>query len=239
MTKEVQTLIRDLYSTARADLRRGLKLAKDSYKRKIEGHLTDNNPRQMWRGIQALTNYKGQPPPTPSSSSSSSLAEELNSFFACFETTTTHLQSLPPPGSSTPPLSLQEHEVRKNLRAVNPRKTAGPGDIPGAVIKACADQLAEILTRLFNLSLTHATVPTCLKASTIVPIPKKPAIDSLNDYRPIALTYVIMKCLERSVSQHIRDCLGRHRPHTPYSAELPGEQEELREDALRGLQLSV
>ncbi|KAK0134133.1 hypothetical protein N1851_030305 [Merluccius polli] len=85
MTKEVQTLIRvrnsafrtgdrDLYSTARADLRRGLKLAKDSYKRKIEGHLTD-------------------------------------------------------------------------------------------------------------------------------------AIDSLNDYRPIALTYVIMKCLEQSVSQHIRDCL--------------------------------
>ncbi|KAK0155085.1 hypothetical protein N1851_002601 [Merluccius polli] len=88
---------RDLYSTARADLRRGLKLAKDSYKRKIEGHLTDNN-------------YKGQPPPTSSSSNSSSLAKELNSFFARFETTPTHLQSLPPPGSSTPPLSLQEHE---------------------------------------------------------------------------------------------------------------------------------
>ena len=118
MTKEVQTLIRarnsafraedrDLYSTARADLRRGIKLAKDSYKKKIEGHLTDNNPHQMWRGIQALTNYKGQPPPT--SSSSSSLAEELNSFFARFETTTTtttRLQSLPPLGPSTPPLSL-------------------------------------------------------------------------------------------------------------------------------------
>ncbi|XP_028311351.1 uncharacterized protein LOC114468574 [Gouania willdenowi] len=180
--------------------------AKVSYKNKIEGYLTDNNPPQMWRGIQALTNYKGNPPPT-SSSRSSTLTEELNSFFARFETTTTHLQSLPPPGSSTPPLSLQEHEVRKNLRAVNPRKAAGPDGIPGAVIKACADQLTGILTTLFNLSLTHATVPTCLKASTIVPIPKKPAIDSLNDYRPIALTSVIMKCMERSVSQHIRDCL--------------------------------
>ena len=116
MTKEVQTLIRAcnsafrtgdraLYSTARADLRRGIKQAKVSYKNKIEGYLTDNNPRQMWRGIQALTNYKGNPPPT-SSNSSSTLAEELNSFFARFETTTTHLQSLPPPGSSTPPLSL-------------------------------------------------------------------------------------------------------------------------------------
>ncbi len=188
MMKEVQTLIRAhnsafrtgdraLYSTARADLRRGIKKAKVSYKNKIKGYLTDNNPCQMWRGIQALTNYKGNPPPTSSSSSSSTLAEELNSFFARFETTnTTHLQSLPPPGSSTPPLSLQEHEVRKNLRAVNPRKAAGPDGIPGAVIKACADQMAGILTSLFNLSLTQATVPTCLKATIIVhhrPHPQK------------------------------------------------------------------
>jgi len=79
------------------------------------------------------------------------------------------LLSPPPLGSSSPPLSFL------NLKA------AGPGGIPGTVIKACADQLAGILTKLFNLSLTHATVPTCLKASTIVPIPKKPAIDSLND----------------------------------------------------------
>lgn len=98
--------------------------------------------------------------------------------------------------------------MRKNLRAVTPRKAAGPDGIPGVVVvKACADQLTEILTKLFNLSLILATVPTCLKASTIIPIPKKTAIDSLNDYRPIALTSVIMKCLERSVSQHTRDCL--------------------------------
>ena len=74
---------------------------------------------------------------------------------------------------------------------MNPRKAAGPDGIPGAVIKACADQLAGILTKIFNLSLAHATVPKCLKATIIVPIPKKPAIDSLNDYRPIALTSVV------------------------------------------------
>ena len=146
----------------------------------------------MWRGIPALTNYKGHTPLTCSSSSSSTLAEELNSFFARFETTTTNLQSPPPLGSSSPPLSfsLQVQEVRKNLRAVNPKKAAGPDGIPGAVIKACADQLAGILTKLFNLSLTYAIVPTCLKASTIVPILKKPAVNSLNDYRPIALTSI-------------------------------------------------
>lgn len=81
------------------------------------------------------------------------LAEELNNFFAWFETTT-HLDPPALQSSNTPPLSLQEHEVRKQLRAVNPRKAAGPDAIPGAVIKACADQLAGILTKLSNMPLS-------------------------------------------------------------------------------------
>ena len=32
-------------------------------------------------------------------------------------------------------------------------------------------------------------------------------MDSPNDYRPFALTPVVMQCLERLVSQHIRSCL--------------------------------
>ncbi len=43
--------------------------------------------------------------------------------------------------------------------------------------------------------------------STIVPVPKQAAITSLNDYRPIALTPVIMKCLERLVLHHIKAAL--------------------------------
>lgn len=45
----------------RADLRRGIKTAKAAYKRKIEGHLSNSNPRRMWQGIQHLTNYKAAP----------------------------------------------------------------------------------------------------------------------------------------------------------------------------------
>ncbi|KAF7661600.1 hypothetical protein LDENG_00257910, partial [Lucifuga dentata] len=46
-------------------------------------------------------------------------------------------------------------------------------------------------------------VPLCLKSSTIVPLPKKNIISSLNDYRPVALTPVIMKCFEKLVRTHI------------------------------------
>lgn len=49
----------DLYSVARANLRRGVKAAKMDCKRKVEIHLTDNNPRQLWQGLKHLTNYRG------------------------------------------------------------------------------------------------------------------------------------------------------------------------------------
>jgi hypothetical protein len=43
--------------------------------------------------------------------------------------------------------------------------------------------------------------------ATIVPVPKKAKITELNDYRPIALTVVIMKCFERLVNDHITSTL--------------------------------
>ena len=43
--------------------------------------------------------------------------------------------------------------------------------------------------------------------STIVPVPKKAKATELNDYRPIAITSVIMKCLERLFKVHITSTL--------------------------------
>ncbi|KAK3518729.1 hypothetical protein QTP70_010081 [Hemibagrus guttatus] len=38
--------------------------------------------------------------------------------------------------------------------------------------RTCADQLAHVFTDIFNLLLAQATVPTCLKTTTIIPVPK-------------------------------------------------------------------
>lgn len=90
---------------------------------------------------------------------------------------------------------------------MNPRKAAGPDGVPGKVLKACADELSHVFTSIFNLSLSQAVVLPCLKSSTIIPVPKKTSIDSLKDYRPVALTPVITKCLERLVQHHIKALL--------------------------------
>ncbi len=77
-----------------------------------------------------------------------------------------------------------------------------------ACLKICADQLATIFTQIFNRSLELCEVPSCFKRSTIIPVPKKPKITGLNDYRPVALTSVAMKSFERLVLAYLKDITG-------------------------------
>ncbi|RXN38010.1 RNA-directed DNA polymerase from mobile element jockey-like protein [Labeo rohita] len=57
-------------------------LAKLDYRRRIEDHLVSNNNRQVWQGVQHLTNYRIN---IGAAEGNTSLAEELNYFFARFE----------------------------------------------------------------------------------------------------------------------------------------------------------
>ncbi|XP_035286519.1 cathepsin K-like [Anguilla anguilla] len=71
------------YSSARANLKRGIKRAKHSHKLRSEEHFTCiSNPQRMWQGIQAITDYK--PTYTSPPTSDTSLPDELNNFYARF-----------------------------------------------------------------------------------------------------------------------------------------------------------
>ncbi|KAI3353967.1 hypothetical protein L3Q82_018457, partial [Scortum barcoo] len=83
---------------------------------------------------------------------------------------------------------------------------------------------ATTIKEIFNRSLELCEVPSCFKRSTIIPIPKKPSITGLNDYRPIpvALTSVVMKSFERL---GVGPPEGHHRPPAgPPAVCLPGKQ---------------
>ncbi|KAI3364741.1 hypothetical protein L3Q82_000897 [Scortum barcoo] len=93
--------------------------------------------------------------------------------------------------------------INKCIEDSRPARPRALTTIPGRVLRECADQLACVLTDIFNTSLSQAKVPSCFKTATIIPVPKKTHITSLNDYRPVALTHIIMKCLEKLVMDHI------------------------------------
>ncbi|KAI4879509.1 hypothetical protein NFI96_030060 [Prochilodus magdalenae] len=186
---------------ARRELTTGVKRAKAAYALKIQGHFSSQDPRSMWRGIKCITDYKTR---DAQCSKDPSLPEALNKFYARFEDPDTlpSIRLTPPPGEV--PLNVTPAEVRRTLRRINPRKSAGPDNIPGRVLRECADQISEVLADIFNVSLTQAAVPTCLKTATIIPVPKSSTVTGLNDYQPIALTQIDTKCFEKLVMAHIK-----------------------------------
>ena len=100
-------------------------------------------------------------------------------------------------------ITLSVANVSKTFKQVNIHKAAGPDGLPGCVLRAFAHQLAGVFTDIFNMSLIESVIPKCFKQTTIVPVPKNTKATCLNDYRPVALTSVAMKCFEKLVMAHI------------------------------------
>ncbi len=155
--------------------------------------------------------------PSPSTVENQQQADNLNEFYCRFEKTphtcSGHLstQPLTPPAtplSPTPAIQISEDEVCQVFRKQKRKKAPGPDGVTPACLKSCADQLAPIFTKIFNRSLELCEVPSCFKRSTIIPIPKKSKITGLNDYRPVALTSVVMKSFEKLVLAHLKDITG-------------------------------
>ncbi|KAI3366432.1 hypothetical protein L3Q82_000575 [Scortum barcoo] len=151
----------------------------------------------------------------------STLPDTLNTFYARFDTPgsreSVHLPRLE---ELHQPLVLQLHQVSSSMKRINIKKAEGPDKVSGRTLKLCADQLAGVFLDIFNLSLQLATVPVSLKTSIIVPVPKKSAVTCLNDYRPVALTPVIMKCFERIILKHIKDIIPAGLDQYQYSFSL-------------------
>ncbi len=114
----------------------------------------------------------------------------------------TSAQKLPTPPNDQA-LCLSPADVRKTLSRINPRKAAGPDNIPGCVLKDCAEQLTDVLTYLQHLA-EPSSHPHMSQIHDNHTGTKKSPVSCLNDYRPIALTPIIMKCFERLVMHNIK-----------------------------------
>ena len=64
---------------------------------------------------------------------------------------------------------------------------------------------------MFNLSLKEGVVPFEWKEANIIPLFKKGSRNKSENYRPVSLTSVICKLLERLIKDHMVDFLVKHK----------------------------
>ena len=83
----------------------------------------------------------------------------------------------------------------------------GPDLLHPLVLKNCSEALSYPLYLIFCRSIAEGTVPSAWKRSTVIPLFKKGSLYDLLNYRPVSLTSVCCKTLERIVAKHIHEYL--------------------------------
>ena len=84
-----------------------------------------------------------------------------------------------------PEIEVNWKGVHKLLKGLKPFKATEPDLIPAFILKAAADELAPILTRIYFTRLPLIQAKFCLRDAWIVPVFKKGAKHKAANYCPV------------------------------------------------------
>ena len=105
---------------------------------------------------------------------------------------------------------FSEEEVRKLLLGLNVSKSPGPDQFHPVVLRELADIIHIPLTYIFNLSFGAGIVPQEWKEGQISALLKKGDKNLPSNYRPVSLTSVICKIMEKLVRKKIVSHMDKH-----------------------------
>ena len=107
-------------------------------------------------------------------------------------------------------LTITVNGVTKLLSNVKPNKATGPDNLPCRLLKEASNEIAPILTDIYNSSLSSGTLPSDWKKARVAPVFKKGNTNDAANYRPISLTCVCSKLMEHIICHHVRGHLDHH-----------------------------
>ena len=201
------------------DLRRYKTLVKEAKKKvrkskaEFEKNLANSTEKQKFynyvasrskvkEGIGTLKDSQGK-----EITDSKEKAELLSDFFS--EVLTKENDNIPnlschlPQGDRLQTVYFSPERVKEAIQRSKDSLSAGPDGIPSRVYKVAADILAYPLSVLFNTSMSSGVVPEDWKLANIKPIFKKGTRASASNYRPISLTSVACRIMERCIKSDL------------------------------------
>ena len=92
-----------------------------------------------------------------------------------------------------------EELLQDKLQHLNIYKSTGPDMFHPRILRALEDKLARPLTHIFNNSVEIGIIPKDWKSANVTAIHKKGSRQEPGNYRPISLTSVVCKTMERLV----------------------------------------
>jgi hypothetical protein len=108
---------------------------------------------------------------------------------------------------SLPTVSFSREVVRKVLSALDPSSSMGPDGVHPYLLKSCAKELSIPLSIIFGKSMNTGTIPGLWSSSSVIPIFKSKVHSDPLNYRPVSLTSVCCKSMERIVAADLMNYL--------------------------------
>ena len=100
--------------------------------------------------------------------------------------------------------------VAKKIRDMKENKSPGVDGIPPKLLLEIVEQISIPLATVFNLSIEEGVVPLAWKEANIIPLFKKGSRSKSENNRPVSLTSVVCKLLERLIKDHLVDFLVKN-----------------------------
>ena len=206
------------YCKIRNKVSRSVRYAKRKYERGISLEAKEN-PKSFWKfvksktktrsGIGDLKNDSGE-----WISDDHEKANELNSFFSSVFTKheNDNMPEFEPIITSTVcDITITKQKVESMLKVLNVSKSTGPDEFHPRFLKETAESIALPVTILFNKSLNEGSIPQEWKLANVTCIHKSGDKTSASNYRPISITSILCRMLERIIKTVLMDhCNDNH-----------------------------
>ena len=102
-------------------------------------------------------------------------------------------------------IDITDDDIKKAVAKLKPSKSQGPDNLHPKFIKECSEQLIEPLKNIFTKSLNESKLPDVWKQANVTAMFKSGENTNPENYRPISLTSVACKLMERLIRDKLLD----------------------------------
>ena len=100
-------------------------------------------------------------------------------------------------------LNVTAEMVQNEIKNLNMNKFCGPDEIHPLMLIELSSNISKPIAFLFNKTIEYGKTPNHWKKANVSPIFKKGARNRAENYRPISLTSVVCKLMERFIKEAI------------------------------------